>query len=287
MAVLAGFVVGLLAARLLWLLLRGVFAAPALGRANHRGVSVPVGAGLVLPLAVLVIEGARAVAAAFGVGSAGITAGRGAVLIAVTGFGLLGLFDDLVGEGHIKGFRGHLRALAGGRLTTGGMKLLGGVAVGLAAAGTGRAAEGAQLLVDGALIALAANLANLFDRAPGRTTKVGLVCFAGLVAAAVAAPVLAPVAVVAGAAAGLLLDDLHERLMLGDTGANALGGALALGAVLALAASTRLALAAALLALNLLSEVVSFSRVIDAIPPLRVLDRAGRRPSAGPGRGLG
>ena len=33
-----------------------------------------------------------------------------------------------------------------------------------------------------------------------------------------------------------------------------------------------------LLALNLASEVVSFSRVIDRIPPLRALDRAGCTP---------
>jgi hypothetical protein len=34
---------------------------------------------------------------------------------------------------------------------------------------------------------------------------------------------------------------------------------------------------AALLAANLASEVVSFTRVIEAIPPLRAIDRAGRR----------
>jgi hypothetical protein len=34
----------------------------------------------------------------------------------------------------------------------------------------------------------------------------------------------------------------------------------------------------ALLVLTLLSEVVSFSRVIAAVPPLRFLDRLGRRP---------
>ncbi len=41
-----------------------------------------------------------------------------------------------------------------------------------------------------------------------------------------------------------------------------------------------------LVALNVLSEVVSFSRIIEATPPLRWFDRVGRRdvdgPSAGP-----
>ena len=34
----------------------------------------------------------------------------------------------------------------------------------------------------------------------------------------------------------------------------------------------------ALVALNLASEFVSFSRVIEAVPPLRWFDRLGRRP---------
>ncbi|MGH9177930.1 MAG: hypothetical protein ACRD0N_05175, partial [Acidimicrobiales bacterium] len=87
---------------------------------------------------------------------------------------------------------------------------------------------------------------------------------------------LAGVAVVAGAAGALLLDDLRERLMLGDTGANALGGAVGLGVVLACAPATRTAVLVAVAALNLASEAVSFGRVIDAVPPLRAVDRWGR-----------
>jgi UDP-N-acetylmuramyl pentapeptide phosphotransferase/UDP-N-acetylglucosamine-1-phosphate transferase len=84
--------------------------------------------------------------------------------------------------------------------------------------------------------------------------------------------------VVAGAAAGLLLDDLRERLMLGDTGANALGGAVGLGVVLACGPAVRTAALVGVVALNLASEAVSFGRVIDAVPPLRAVDRWGRRP---------
>jgi len=90
------------------------------------------------------------------------------------------------------------------------------------------------------------------------------------------AAVLTGAAVVVGAAAALLVDDLHERLMLGDTGANVLGAAVGLGVVLACSAGTRLVVLVVLVALNLASEVVSFSRVIDSVPPLRALDRAGR-----------
>jgi hypothetical protein len=88
-----------------------------------------------------------------------------------------------------------------------------------------------------------------------------------------------------GAALGLVVPDLRERLMLGDAGANPLGGALGLGLVLTFSPGVRTIALVVLVALNLVSEVVSFSRVIDRVPPLRYLDGAGRehRPAGGPG----
>jgi hypothetical protein len=77
---------------------------------------------------------------------------------------------------------------------------------------------------------------------------------------------------------GLLLDDLHERLMLGDTGANVVGGVLGLGVVVGCGAATCDVVLLVVAALNLAGEVVSFTRVIESVPPLRALDQAGRRP---------
>ena len=82
------------------------------------------------------------------------------------------------------------------------------------------------------LIALAANLGNLLDRAPGRTIKVGLVAYVPIVIVIGTAPIGIAVAPVMGAALGLLPDDLRERLMLGDTGANVIGAVLGLAVVL-------------------------------------------------------
>ena len=81
------------------------------------------------------------------------------------------------------------------------------------------------LLVDAAVVALAANLANLLDRAPGRTTKVALVAFAVLGLSTGAWTLLAGPALLLGAALALLIPELAERGMVGDTGANALGAA--------------------------------------------------------------
>ena len=280
--VLAGLVVGFLVARLVWLAARPLFASPALARPNYRGHLLPTAAGVVLPVAALLVEAGRAVTGAFGVGDAGVGAARALTLVAAAGFALLGLIDDMAGVSSERGFRGHLRALVAGRLTTGGLKLIGGAALAVVVVAPVAGRSPARLLADAALVALAANLGNLFDRAPGRTVKVGAGAFVALALGAAWDPALAGVAVVVGAALGLLLDDLHERLMLGDAGANVLGGVLGLGVVLACAPVTRTAVLAAVAVLNLAAEVVSFSRVIAAVPPLRAIDRMGRTRATAP-----
>jgi UDP-GlcNAc:undecaprenyl-phosphate GlcNAc-1-phosphate transferase len=65
--------------------------------------------------------------------------------------------------------------------------------------------------------------------------------------------------------------------MLGDAGANALGALLGLSAA-RLPRPVRLGLLAGVTALNAASEVVSFTKVIQATPALRRLDQLGRRP---------
>lgn len=277
MTVLVGFVAGLAAGYGGWLLLRPTFASPVFARENHRGASIPTAAGLVVVLAVLGAETVLALAESFDLEPNPVTdAPRAAVLILALGLGLLGLLDDLAGAGESGGFRGHLKALVGGRVTTGSLKLFGGAAVAIVAVQGPRSDTLARVVLDAALIALCANLANLFDRAPGRTIKVSLLAFVVLVAATGAPAELLGVAVAVGAAAGLLVPDLRERCMLGDVGANVVGGALGLGVVLATAPTTRTIVLLGVLALNLASEAVSFSRVIDRVGPLRALDRAGR-----------
>lgn len=266
-----------MAARLLWLLMRPAFDAPVLQRENYRGLLIATSAGIVLPLTLLVVEGGRAVAGAAGIGDGdGLSPARGAVVVVALGMGLVGLFDDLAGSGDTRGFRGHLSSLARGRLTTGGVKVLAGGAVALVAVAPAAGASLGRLAGDAALVALAANVGNLFDRAPGRAVKVGLVAFVILALATAGAVALTGVAVVAGAALALLLDDLHERLMLGDAGANVLGGVVGVGVVVACAPSTRNAVLLGVVALNLAGELVSFSKLINAVAPLRALDRAGR-----------
>jgi hypothetical protein len=66
--------------------------------------------------------------------------------------------------------------------------------------------------------------------------------------------------------------------MLGDAGANVLGAALGLGVVLACSPGVRTGVLVAVALLNLASEWISFTKVINATPPLRAFDRLGRQP---------
>ncbi|TDD40483.1 hypothetical protein E1287_00455 [Actinomadura sp. KC06] len=277
---LAGAGLGAVAARAAYVALtrrppgmNGLPGEEVWGRTNHRGEPVTL------------LEGPAVVA---GAAAAGLLAPgvegrmRAAALLAGAGSALLGGYDDIAGSSSSRGFKGHLAALARGEVTSGAVKILGIGATGLAAAAvagspapsrTGRAFDA---LLNGAIIAGAANLMNLFDLRPGRAIKVGLITGAPLAltksgSAVVAAPL--------GAAAALLPEDLGERAMLGDTGANALGALLGLSAT-RLGRGPRLAVLAGLAGLNAASEFVSFTKVIAGNPALNRIDMLGRRPAA-------
>jgi UDP-N-acetylmuramyl pentapeptide phosphotransferase/UDP-N-acetylglucosamine-1-phosphate transferase len=229
-------------------------------------------------LAAVAVEAGRSFLGAFDVGDEhGYDLARLLVLLACTGFGLIGFVDDVLGSDD-RGFRGHVRALTEGRLTTGMLKIVGVTAVALVIVGTGGGASGAGLLADAAVIALAANLANLFDRAPGRAIKIGLCAYVPIAIAAGADAMGVAVAPVIGAFAGLFGDDLRERVMLGDTGSYVLGGVLGLAVVTEAGPVARNVVLGVLAGLTVLAEFVSFSRVIERTPPLRALDMLGRRP---------
>jgi hypothetical protein len=280
-AVVLGVACGFLAAQLIWRMSAGLFKSVVLQRPNYRSHFLPTGAGIVLALAVATVEGGRALLAAASVGDVpGPGVARTVIVAGLFGFGALGFLDDVLGGDTERGWKAHLGALAAGRLSAGGVKLFGGgvLALMLASAAGSTASGGGgvlRLAADGALVALAANLGNAFDRAPGRTIKVSLVAWLPLAVAArgdAAGVALGPVM---GAALGLLPDDLAERLMLGDAGANALGAALGLGALLTLGPGARLVLTAVLAALNLAADLTSFSRLIRKTPVLDRLDRFG------------
>jgi UDP-N-acetylmuramyl pentapeptide phosphotransferase/UDP-N-acetylglucosamine-1-phosphate transferase len=279
LSVVVGILVGAVTVLFLRVAGRDMLEIPALQRTNYRGHPLPTAGGILIVLAVLVIEAGRAVLGAAGVGEdPGLTLARSLVLFAAFGFGFLGFVDDLLGAGEDRGFRGHVRALTEGRLTTGFLKLFGGAGVAVVLVATPGFASGRRLITDAVLIALAANFANLLDLAPGRLIKASWVAYVPLAVVLGTDDIGIAIAPVMGAALGLLPHDLRERLMLGDTGANVIGATLGLGVVLGLGSAARTSVLIALIVLNVLAEVVSFSRVIDRVGFLRAFDRLGQRP---------
>jgi UDP-N-acetylmuramyl pentapeptide phosphotransferase/UDP-N-acetylglucosamine-1-phosphate transferase len=274
------FLAGAAAALLLWPLLAGVFRSEVLQRENYRGHRLPVATGLVIVFATLVVAVVQVLLLRLEVvdgptQEVAVRSLRQACLLAF-GLGLLGFVDDVADDTTSRGYRGHLRELAHGRLTTGGLKLIGTPIVAIMALNGFGVDGGGDLLLGAIIVALAANVGNLLDRAPGRTIKA--TALAGVVIALVVtldAAYAGPAAIV-GAGLGMLLPDMREWGMLGDTGANVLGGAIGFALAMERGLWERLVILVVLLALNAAAEFVSFSKVIDRTPPLRWVDRLGR-----------
>jgi UDP-N-acetylmuramyl pentapeptide phosphotransferase/UDP-N-acetylglucosamine-1-phosphate transferase len=233
-------------------------------RVNHRGEPVTLLQG---PAAAL---GAVAATAILPPERSPVAPVISPLAIAGAGAAAFGVLDDLKGSGKRRGLRGHLGALARGEVTTGSVKLLGIGATGLASALL-QGGSPADVVINTGLVAGGANLLNLFDLRPGRAIKVAAASGA-MVGAAAAAPL--------GAAVALLPEDLGERAMLGDAGANALGAMLGAAAAASLPRPARAGVLGGIIALTLASEKISFTKVIERTAPLRWLDMLGRRPVA-------
>src|SRR5215470_2351195 len=253
----------------------------AWSRTNHRGEPVTllegpaVAAGAIAGvLAQGVLAGLAPATSRATPGSSGPPGWRRAAASALGGAGAAasGAYDDLAGSGDRRGFRGHLGALRHGEVTTGAVKL-GGIGVtGIVSAALAGGSP-VDVILNAGLVAGGANLLNLFDLRPGRAIKVAAASGALLGAAgrdSVAAPLAAGLA--------LLPEDLGERAMLGDAGANALGAMLGVSAA-GLSRTGRITLLGVIVGLTAASEKVSFTKVIARTPALNWLDMLGRRPA--------
>jgi len=227
---------------------------------------------------------------AYAVGAvAGALAGGAGGPAAVSGLGAaaLGALDDLVGNSSRRGLRGHLAAAFRGEVTTGVVKIVGLGATGLLSARmidrSGVRNGLMSTVVGGGVIAGSANIANLLDLRPGRALKVVLLLAAPIVAGGRGTHLsTATASAAAGAAIGILPDDLAGRSMLGDTGANSAGALLGTALVARTGPRGRLLALAVVTALTLASERVSFTKVIESTPGLRELDALGRPPWSSP-----
>lgn len=246
---------------------------PRLLRKNHAGRMVPAILGLALVSSVVISTPATAVVA-------GATHELGRVvswaIVATVVLAAVGLLDDLA-ENRARGFRGHLGSLLKrGRPTTGIVKLAAGVAAGTSLAvlmggGPLRVAAAAVLM------AVSANVWNALDVVPGRALKVGILALLPLLWASWGEPMGLLAGATLGGVVALLPFDLLERGMLGDAGSNPLGFLVGVGAAVVLPTPGVIVAAVGGLLLQLAAETVTISRLVEAMPPLRWLDRLGRR----------
>jgi UDP-N-acetylmuramyl pentapeptide phosphotransferase/UDP-N-acetylglucosamine-1-phosphate transferase len=278
MAALLWIATGLLGAVVSARAARQFAQSPTLARRNYRGLEIPTAAGFAVVLGIIAAAGLLALLAAIAQSSARLRvhwSGTIFTTVVVAGFGLLGLWDDLVGEAGERGWRAHVRAARHGRASSGAIKIGCGLAIAFVATAFFHDGFG-WVLARALVVALAANLFNLFDVRPGRASKMFLIAAVVLL---FFANTLSPLIVGAiGATLAFLPYDLRERAMLGDTGANALGALVGWNVVwLASHAYLLIALGVFVL-LNLLGDKPGLSRVIERVAPLRALDRAGRAP---------
>jgi hypothetical protein len=255
---------------------------------NYRGVSVYNGLGVVWFIWLLALWGGAHLLVVSQISQPNWVSYLVPIFPLVAGSCIFGLFDDWVGDHNAKGFRGHIGSLLKGILTTGGVKML---AIGTLALITmvslyWGSMEGLVRIIAGTcVIALSANLINLFDLRPGRAGKIYtvslvvctlLVAFGGVIH--MNWPDLVALALVGlGPILAVLRYDLGEKGMLGDAGANSMGAFLGYLLATALPLWALIAWAVVLFALNLSGEYVSFSKIIEGNRFLRKLDGLGRK----------
>lgn len=199
-------------------------------------------------------------------------------LVCILGYGTLGFVDDTWGEKAIKGLRGHFRAaFQDHKITTGFVKAVGGAILAWMLGWILYPASWPMALLSAAVIALSANAINLLDLRPGRAGAVFLL-FALLLLLTTflsdqwisGLPSLLYVFIPA-----LLVwqRDSAARVMMGDTGSNLLGAILGLS-IASIPNVPLIAISLLLLiALHLVAERISLSRLIEKTPLLRALDR--------------
>jgi UDP-GlcNAc:undecaprenyl-phosphate/decaprenyl-phosphate GlcNAc-1-phosphate transferase len=211
----------------------------------------------------------------------------GLLPIAVYALGVLalGLLDDTLAretpageeDRGQRGWRGHGAAALRGELSTGVVKAVGSLGLALLVTSySGPGLSDGHWLLAAAVLVLATNVFNLLDLRPGRSTKAFVLLGAGLAIGSAdlrplwALGLFAAPALVAGAY------DLRERAMLGDTGANLLGGLAGLWLVLTLSRTGQLVALGLLAVITVYGELRSISTLVERTPGLRELDSWGR-----------
>ncbi|KUO70228.1 MAG: hypothetical protein APF77_18215 [Clostridia bacterium BRH_c25] len=237
---------------------------------NYRGKAIPAIGGIVfipiLLVAILLLL----------LSETGNYYGYLSYLALVLCMGFIGVVDDLVGDRRTKGLIKHISSTLKGIMTTGFLKALIGILVSCIIS-IGAVSTYFEFIVNVFIISLFANTLNLFDLRPGRAVKVFLAISVMLLTGAKGRIAEAVPIIILSLTAGLYIRyDLKEICMLGDTGANILGITLGYYSTLFLGFNAKLMLLVFLVFLNIISERISITEIINSNRLLSYIDGIGR-----------
>ncbi|OWZ84004.1 hypothetical protein [Natranaerobius trueperi] len=191
-------------------------------------------------------------------------------------FTILGFIDDLNIERR-KGIIGHIYSfIFQGQITIGFIKASFGILIGGTFSIVLNKGFENIILLDTLLIALSANSINSLDVKPGRATK-GALLFGILISLFTLETSILIIYPAIIMLTYYLKGDLKEEYMMGDAGANGIGSFFGGFAVIILPFQQKLVLLTVFIALHILTEFYSLSRIIKRSSILTFFDNLGRQ----------
>lgn len=239
-------------------------------RENYRGDMIPVGLGLVF-IPTLVINSIILI-------YSNIVPEKiimiYMLLFASIAMSFVGIIDDSLGNRGVTGLIGHFKALFKGSLTTGAFKALLGGFVGLTLAVT-LSKSIPNIIVATLVVALSTNMMNLFDLRPGRAIK-AYVILAIIIFLASAKFNREVMMLIVPAILAYFYFDLRALTMMGDAGSNVLGVSIGVFIVSFFDLPVQLVSLVLLVAIHVLTEKFSLTKIIENNKFLNYVDKLGR-----------
>lgn len=239
-------------------------------RKNYRGEMIPVGMGIAFIPALMVNS---AILTYFNIEHDRLLL-IFVLLFAVMAMAFAGIMDDAIGNRDVTGLKGHFLSMFKGRLTTGGFKAVLGGFIGIVVSVA--VADNILGVVVGTLVvALATNFMNLLDLRPGRAIKVYLIIsilvliFAGDFNRQLYMLLLPGVV-------SYFIFDLKALSMMGDAGSNVLGVFIGVMIVISFSIQVQLVCLVGLIAIHVLTEKYSLTKLIEQNSVLNFIDKLGR-----------
>ena len=239
-------------------------------RENYRGDMIPVGLGLVF-IPTLVINSIILI-------YSNIVPEKiimiYMLLFASIAMSFVGIIDDSLGNRGVTGLIGHFKALFKGSLSTGAFKALLGGFVGLTLAVT-LSKSIPNIIVATLVVALSTNMMNLFDLRPGRAIK-AYVILAIIIFLASAKFNREVMMLIVPAVLAYFYFDLRALTMMGDAGSNVLGVSIGVFIVSSFDLPVQLVSLVLLVAIHVLTEKFSLTKIIENNKFLDYVDKLGR-----------